>query len=66
MTVDRPNPNFEAEQPRPDLQVATPVDKPKGRMRKVFLFLSVVLLIIGGAAAWDAYRFLHIPPEQPG
>ncbi|WP_233248422.1 endolytic transglycosylase MltG [Desulfonatronum sp. SC1] len=66
MTVDRPNPDFESGQPGPDLQVATPVGKPRGRLRKAFLFLLVVLLLVGGAAAWDAYRFLHVPPEQPG
>ncbi|WP_245590075.1 endolytic transglycosylase MltG [Desulfonatronum lacustre] len=66
MTADRPNSEFEAEPLRPDLPAAASAGKPGGRMRKVFLFLSILLLVVVGAAAWDAYRFLHVPPEQPG
>ncbi len=76
MTADRPNPGIEPDTPRPEVPESAPrgseftrsasIRKTGGRMRKAVLFLLAALLIVVGVAAWDAYRFLHVPPEQPG
>lgn len=78
MTVDRPNsgladrtpgveaPGNVASIPEAMITGTRSVGESGGWIRKAVVVLLVALLIIGGTAAWDAYRFLHVPPEQPG
>ncbi|SDB12575.1 UPF0755 protein [Desulfonatronum thiosulfatophilum] len=46
------------------------IPSPRGRGRrwlgKLLLLLLALLILVGGLAAWDVYRFLHVPPQEPG
>ncbi len=37
-----------------------------GWLYKTLLLLLAVLVLGSGLIAWDIYRFLHVPPEEPG
>ena len=65
MTAEHPEPSYHPEADSPNT-TTTSIRKPKGRIRNIFFAMLIIVLAVGGVAAWDAYRFLHVPPEQPG
>lgn len=62
MALDQVHPENEASTPGKD----APQAESNGPWRKLILVFFLAVLLAGAYIGWEAYTFLHVPPESPG